>query len=180
MRLRNGEPWYGRYDRNRISVEIWKRIKYRRNSNLYSDSLPERLRASRKEGGQTCYWTWLSHDVISFEELSSFPSLQWTVERAMTGRSETWTGHPMDQNPVPFIYDWGSPRLMETFILDWDKTRALHIPNVHEMTQPITKEWRKSWKAWSSGVRVVKTRSRISPWFSFSPLRINFSDKWIS
>ncbi len=22
---------------------------------------------------------------------------------------------------------------METFILDWDKTRALHIPNVHEM-----------------------------------------------
>ncbi len=47
------EASYGRYDRNRISVEVREEINYRKNSNLYTDSLPERLRASRGEGGQT-------------------------------------------------------------------------------------------------------------------------------
>ncbi len=45
------EASYGRYDRN-ISVEVREGINYRRNSNLYTDSLPERLRASRGERGK--------------------------------------------------------------------------------------------------------------------------------
>ena len=43
------ENSYGRYDRNRISVEVRERINLQWVSNLYIDSLPERLRASREE-----------------------------------------------------------------------------------------------------------------------------------
>ena len=46
------EASYGRYDCNRISVKVRERINYRRNSNLYTDSLSERLRASREEEGK--------------------------------------------------------------------------------------------------------------------------------
>ena len=53
----------------------------------------------------------------------------------------------MDQNPVPFIYDSESPRLVETFILGWDETRALHIPKVHEMTPAHHKGMTKELKS---------------------------------
>ena len=128
------ESSYGRYDRNRIEVEIRDKINYRWNSSLYVDNLPERLRASR-EGEEETTWTWLSHDVISSEELTSF--LLATVSSG--------TGHDVGDQKHELVNQWlktqslsftteGLQESWENFILGWDKTMALHITNVQEMS----------------------------------------------
>ena len=96
------EASYGRYDRNRISVEVREGINYRKNSNLYTDSLPERLRASRGERGQTCNWIWLSHDVISSEELTSFPLATMNSGTGHDGEIRNMNWSTNGSKPSPF------------------------------------------------------------------------------
>jgi len=93
--VKGNETSYGRYDRNRIEVEIREKINYRWNSTLYVDSLPERLRDSRKAGVETD-WTWLDHDVISSEELTSF--LLATVSSG--------TGHDVGDQRHELVNQW--------------------------------------------------------------------------
>jgi hypothetical protein len=95
-RVQGFEISYGRYDRNRISVEVRERINFRWVSNLYIDSLPERLRASREEGKEDNNWTWLDHDVISSEELTSF--LLATVNSG--------TGHDVGDQKHELVNQW--------------------------------------------------------------------------
>ena len=129
------ETSYGRYDRNRISVEVRERINLRWVLSLYIDSLPERLRASREEGKENNNWTWLNHDVISSEELTSF--LLATVNSG--------TGHDVGDQKHKLVNQWIKTQTLsftieglqiswEDFILGWEKTMTLHIPNVHELT----------------------------------------------
>ena len=129
------ETSYGRYDRNRISVEVRERINFRWISNLYIDSLPERLRASREEGKENNNWTWLNHDVISSEELTSF--LLATVNSG--------TGHDVGDQKHELVNQWIKTQTLsfttgelqtswEDFILGWEKTITLHTPNVQELT----------------------------------------------
>ena len=90
------ETSYGRYNRNSINVEVRERINLRWVSNLYIDSLPVSLRASREEGKENYDWTWLSHDVISSEELTSF--LLATVNSG--------TGHDVGDQKHELVYQW--------------------------------------------------------------------------
>ena len=126
--IKGYESSYGRYDRNRIEVEIRDKINYRWNSSLYVDSLPERLRASR-EGEEETNWTWLSHDVISSEELTSF--LLATVSSG--------TGHDVGDQKHELVNQWlktqslsftteGLQESWENFILGWDKKNGSAHP----------------------------------------------------
>ena len=119
-------------------------MNYRWNSKLYTKSLPERLRASREEGEET-NWTWVNPEVITTEELTSF--LLATVSSG--------TGHDVGDQKHELVNQWiktqsltftmeGLQDSWENFILGWDKTMAMHITNVQELTQAhhkgITKE----------------------------------------
>ena len=77
----------------------------------------------------------MSHDVISSEELTSF--LLATVSSG--------TGHDVGDQKHELVSQWLKPQSLsftteglqeswEKFILGWDKTIALHIPNVQEMS----------------------------------------------
>ena len=172
------ETSYGRYDRNRISVEVRERINLRWVSSLYIDSLPERLRASREEGKENNNWTWLNHDVISSEELTSF--LLATVNSG-TGHDVGDQKHELDNQwiktqSLTFTME-GLRHSWENFILGWDKTMTLHIPNVHELTQAHHKGMIEELKSMVNRSASRKTRSRISTWPSSSPSRIKFSNE---
>ena len=124
----------GFYERRLISMEIKDTINLRWTSDIYLESLPERIRLTLEEGQVPESWTWLDPKTISKEELTSY--LLATV-RSGTGRDVGDQNHELvnqwiRKQTLTFTFEDLQVSL-ERFILGFMSQLELHIPDGTEL-----------------------------------------------
>jgi hypothetical protein len=121
---------HGFYERRLISKEIKDTINLRWTSEIYLESLPERIRLTLEEGQVPDPWTWLDPKNISTEELTSF--LLATV-RSGTGRDVGDQKHELVNQWIrkqTLIFTFEDLQVSwEKFILGFMSQLEIHIPD---------------------------------------------------
>ena len=135
VEVQNFESRHGRYERNLINMDLRDRIHIRWTSKIYLSLLPERIRLAR-EAGEDVSSSWLSHEVISSEELTRF-----LIATASSG-----TGHEVGDQKHELLNSWlrkqnllftvrGLQDSWETFFIQWNRNMELYYPNQDDLEE---------------------------------------------
>ena len=154
--VHNYETRYGRYERNLISMDLRDKIHIRWTSRIYVNLLPDRIRLAREAGEDTGN-SWLSHDVISSEELTRF-----LIATASSG-----TGHEVGDQKHEYLNTWlrkqnlsftarGLQESWEAFLIHWKRNMDLYYPNQEDLEELHHKRSLRSCRTWLIGVPFMR------------------------